>query len=587
MVRAGFGGARWTVACLALLCRAQAPPVTVTIEAAAPRQTIDGFGASMISPYQGSEDTLTDAQKTLAAKALLDAVRINLGNVDHYLGGPRQYPGGLLRFKFGGAIRPAQARGFYPGKLNINAQPRLKELRATNYGRYLDEVADTVLEWVKAWERDWGAPPGLVMPFNEPTSGNKELGRSNGPEADREMADILKRAGRKLRDGGYSKVRFVFPNQETIKIAYTTAQAVLADPEVRQYIGRIGYHEYPYGSPMSSVKKILARADGEEGAYGEVKARTALAELARSYGIPLWMTEVSHAGFDYRAAGIEPDMRDFRVLRGRANHIHEELAIAGASAFFAMNDTWSRTAHALHFKGRGGGDGEKAFQAWDDIVVIDQKYDLAFISGTGYAIGHYARWITPGRTNRLEASTSDPLLRVTAFRDDGRKRHVMVLLNNGERPREVLIRMASGEFRGRITGEQSTASAYWRGVPSFAPEKGDLIRLTVPPFSVTTLADRFDGPEPSRTPVVEAGQDRELQAGTGIAHLKGSIRNAGGYRSWVLESGPAQAAIENRVSEETAISGLREGVYAFRFFATSSEWRMGSAAVRLTVVGPH
>lgn len=227
--------------------------------------------------------------------------------------------------------------------MNLYAHPWLKQLRSSDYQRYLDEVAEMMLAQVKAWEEDWGAPPAFVMPFNEPTSGNKELNLVHSREADREMADMLKRGGKRLRDAGYKNVSFVFPNQETIDISRETVEHVLADPDARECVGRIGYHEYPYRSPMTSVRKILLRADSD-GAEGVAESRTRLNKLAQSYRIPLWMTEVSHGGVEMKQNGIECDFRDFRLLRGRANHIQSEFAVTGASAFFGMNNVWSRKA---------------------------------------------------------------------------------------------------------------------------------------------------------------------------------------------------------------------------------------------------
>jgi len=52
--------------CLALLCQAGPAPVTVTIDAARAYQTIEGFGATMYSPFEGSERTLTQVHQSTA-----------------------------------------------------------------------------------------------------------------------------------------------------------------------------------------------------------------------------------------------------------------------------------------------------------------------------------------------------------------------------------------------------------------------------------------------------------------------------------------------------------------------------------------
>jgi len=278
-------------------------PVEIRVDASQVRQAIEGFGATWLSvrasnlirggntatptqvlsgPAMEAEETLTPSQKALAIEALFKAVGVNLGNVDD--------PEMLSSWPIDASL----ARGLYPGKINLYGNRRLRELRDSNYQRYLNECAEMVLGWAKKWQKRWGFAPHFAMLFNEPTSGNKELAKRHSQEADREMADIVKRAGAALRRAGYD-CTFVFPDQETLAISTETTRRVLADPEARPHIGRIGYHEYPYGSEMTSVKKILDRAE-LDGSYGELQARLDLRELAASYGIPLWMTEVSHGG---------------------------------------------------------------------------------------------------------------------------------------------------------------------------------------------------------------------------------------------------------------------------------------------------
>lgn len=593
------------VAGAALTPGAAAQPVAVRIDATRPKQTIEGFGATVLSSFQGETDTLSEAEKKTSADALLGAVRINLGNVDYYVAenarndndnpnvlnwsGFRRFPGGLLRHLFAGRVAPAQVEGFFPGKLNVNATPWLKQLRGTNYEAYLDECAELMLAWVKAWEEDWGRPPAWVMPFNEPTSGNRELGRTAGAEADREMADVLKRAGKRLRAASYNKVMFVFPNQETIERSIESASNVLADQEARQYIGRIGFHEYPYRSALSSVKKILERADGT-GEYGVVEERTRLKRMAETYGIPLWMTEVSRGGIEYKVNGVEADCRDFRLLRGRANHIHSEFVVTGATAFFAMNHAWSRKAHALHYKGRGGEDGEGAFSLEaDTLFMTDDRYGLFLISASGYAIGHFARWMTPGATVVLPAVSDQPRLRASAYFDRKLNRHVVLLLNNEGKPRQVRVQLAGAEFQGRIGGEQSTETAYWEGVRAFRPSEPHTISVTVPAYSITTLADGMPASRVARAPAVAAGRSQRLPAGSKEATLAGTARDGDGtlrWHAWVLESGPAPVVIEDRIKLNTSVKGLRAGDYVFRLYACDNDWRLGSSSVRVSVARP-
>jgi hypothetical protein len=287
-----------------------------------------------------------------------------------------------------------------------------------------------------------------------------------------------------------------------------------------------------------------------------VASRTALRELAEKYGLPLWMSEVARGEWDYKEHGA--DARDFRLLRGRANHIQSEFLIARASAFFGMNAVWSRLAHERHFQGRKAPrmfDGEG-----DDLVLFDQKYDAWFVTGIAYAIGHYSRWITPGETIVLESSSSNPLVPVTAFRDKAKNRYVLVVLNNDSRPHGV-----SWPFNGRAAGEQSTESAYWRPIR--------VSRLAqLPPYSITTLVEgeKIDG----RPPIVTARARGSSLSGS----VKGKVRSV----SWIQVSGPAPATIDNPASLSTTLSNLQSGEYAFRLFAVGADWRAGSATVAIS-----
>jgi len=565
-------------------------PVEVRVDPSQVRQVIDGFGATWLSsgaanltrrgdtavptqklsgPEMEAEDTLSPSQKAMAVEALFKDTGINLGNVDD----PEMFSSW--------PIDPSLAHGLYPAKINLYSNQQLRDLRDSNYQQYLDECAGMVVGWAKKWQKRWGYAPRYAMLFNEPTSGNRELRDRHSEKADREMADIVKRAGAALRHAGYDTT-FVFPNQSTLTISTETTWRVLADPEARPYIGRIGYHEYPYRSELSSVKKILDRAR-LDGSYGELQARLNLRELAAAYGIPLWMTEVSHAAIEYTVNGVDADVRDFCLLLGRANHVQSEFVVAGASAFFGMNGVWSRRAHELHFPNEPS---DMALTSEDDsLMIVDQKYHSAWLTGVSYAIGHYGRWITPGKTFRLEAASSDPLVRVTAFHDSAKDRVAVVLLNNASDAREVHITLQGATFRGRLGGEQSTLVAYWKPFTPSGSEGGNGIRLTLPALSVTTLADQWAKENGPGMPEVSAGPDQQLPANATSATLAGEVKGAQ-FHTWILVSGPGLAVIDQWSALNPTVSGLKPGEYVFRLFATNTAWQAASAAVRIRVGPP-
>jgi O-glycosyl hydrolase len=123
----------------------------------------------------------------------------------------------------------------------------------------------------------------------------------------------------------------------------------------------------------------------------------------------------------------------------------------------------------------------------DTVVLIDNEKAEVHITGTGYAIGHYARWLRRGAV-RLEADSTDPLVQVTAFRDDGPKRLVLVLINNSPAPQGVRVDAKGLALSGKVTGEQSAEKAFWKPLAPLEASGGAPLAVTLPPLSVTTLA---------------------------------------------------------------------------------------------------
>ena len=190
------------------------------------------------------------------------------------------------------------------------------------------------------------------------------------------------------------------------------------------------------------------------------------------------MTEVSHA---------EVDPRSMDHLRGRAIHIHDEMVYADASAFYGMNAMWDNHSHADHFAGRGGEKPDAYLTEDDTIVLAHCEKQSVLITGMGYAMGHYARWLTRGAM-RLDAVSDDRLVQVTAWRDDAAKRLVLVVVNNA--PQERTLDIAASGFKpvGDIVGEQSFGDVRWRKRSGDSVDPAGRIRATVQPLSVSTLA---------------------------------------------------------------------------------------------------
>ena len=108
------------------------------------------------------------------------------------------------------------------------------------------------------------------------------------------------------------------------------------------------------------------------------------------------------------------------------------------------------------------------------------------ITATGYAIGHYARWLKRGAV-RLEVACPDPLVQVTAFADAASRRLILVVIVNAAEARTLSLRAKGLQLAGEAAGEQSTAQRFWQALAPL-PASADGVRITLPALSVTTLA---------------------------------------------------------------------------------------------------
>lgn len=468
------------------------PRVDVRIDSTVKHQVIEGFGAGHISlVYKGLGDILGPDLRARAIEAAYNQVKLTTGYIDHVV---LESPGGYDQrrnddddpFHINGngfnhnavddfkqkVLDLARPKGFdnffLAQRVNVRwASPWLDDIRSRDYNRYLDECAEQVLAGLLYWRNTYGITPRYNLLFNEPTSGNGELLNGNV----KDVIDIIKRAGARLRKEGFPDVKFVIPNEETEEHSLAVAAAVLADPEARQYVGAIGYHPYPYGSPYVSVPRILSSAGAGRPDVGRVELRQKLRDLGRQYGIPLWMTEVSHG---------EVPAQSFDALLGRAIHIHDELVYTDAAMYLTIQNMWSAKAQELHFSSYSGSieDGP--------VVFVDNSKNSVSITGMGYAIGHYARWVKRGAT-RVEASSSDPLVQVIVFRDDAQKQLVLVAINNRAAATTVNIAVNGATLGGNLRGEQSTAAAAWQPLAPAAPNTPTSFALLVPPKSITTI----------------------------------------------------------------------------------------------------
>lgn len=478
------------------LAQAQADTVTLRIDAALRHQVMEGFGATTLPLAYANIDPLPPVLRQQAIEALYRDIGVRTGNIEQaVLESPGDYaarrndnddpfvadPAG---FQTDGLVRtrnklltPAFALGFdgyLAQKINLRwASPWLVPIRAGERRRYLDEAAEQVLMGARAWRDIVGREPRLLHLFNEPTSGNGEL---QGGDA-QEIVDLIIAVGDRLHANGFAATRFVVANEETERRSLEVARAIVADPAALAYVGALGYHPYPYGSTYASVPNILRTSGSGKPDPAALGVRAELRDLAKAAGVPLWMTEVSHG---------ELDPRSFDALRGRAIHIHDELTMADASAYFGMNNMWDSFSQAEHFRGRDQG----LYSEADSLVLIDLDLGKVIITGMGYAIGHWARFLPRGAL-RVAASATDPLVQVSAFLDEAAGHLVMVAINNALEARDVDVAATGLRLQGALSGIRSTEAQRWAPLAPLPPVGAAGFTDLLPARSVTTYVADF------------------------------------------------------------------------------------------------
>lgn len=485
-----------------------APPVTdvadtvvITVDAANSRQVVEGFGGTTQPLVFGGVDFL-GGQRAAAIQAAFGQVGISQGmlsvgvveaptaasdpfgqrrndNADPNVADPAGFNFVGVTTLQQAVLAPAAAWGYRSRELGPLLNLRgpldwLPAVRASDYQRYLDEAAEHVLAVMQQWRDSQGETPRLLHLFNEPTSGNRELQSSSTQE----VVDLVKRVGERLRAAGFSEVRFVVPNEETMLRSHQVVQAILSDPGARPFVGAIGFHQYPYGSAYSSPRRIL-----ESSGIGvpDPAARQELEQLralGAQFGVPLWMTEVSEGPgrIDFPFGAIE------NVL-ARAIHVHDVFAYGGVSSFFGMNTIWDRRSHDAHFAGRG----IPFTTEQSGMVLVDQQDGSVRITGMGHAVGHYARWLGAG-ARVLDATSSRPRVVASAFRDPASLRLVVVAVNNSTDNLLIRIRVDGAVIGGVIAGEASYGTVRWAPVTDASVGSDGVAMVNVRARSVVTLA---------------------------------------------------------------------------------------------------
>jgi O-glycosyl hydrolase len=420
-----------------------ATDVTVTLDPTQRFQTIQGFGTTQ-RLFDDPHTTETFDAVTRRASAtppagdqakILDALYVDLG-----LTRVRFHPEGLetvndnadplstdlSKFDFSwkasdghiDAVKTLMSRGvttYYASPLSLPS--------------FMNESnPDEYVEWAMVLLRHW-REQGLEMPYfsllNEP-------GYYQGVKtwSGAWLRDVARLLGARLRAEGFA-TKLVLPDDVSPVDAYPRLQAILADPEARQYVGAVAYHLYGRGS------------------------EDRVAQLAKQYGIPVWMTEFS-----------TPD--DWRAWAGI---MHELLATDDVSAIDYMWGFFGDWDHSqlVRLKVAGG-----SYAGFD----ITRHY---------YVMGQYSRFVRPGAV-RIAATSSDTAVKVVAFLAGTTP--VVVVTNTGTADHMVRFELGAAATCGtRLQAVRTSDTESWSTLPDITLDQPRFATL-VPAGSVTTFVGK-------------------------------------------------------------------------------------------------
>ncbi len=318
---------------------------------------------------------------------------------------------------------------------------------------FVDEEVEWILEALQHF-KDLGMELPYATVNNEP-----DLCDSGYKIEISDYVEIVKKLGRRLRERGIG-TKLVASDGWVPQNAVLYMEAALADADARQYVGALAFHSYDaYDNPEA----ILVAADAGVPLHEATQRRERIRELAATYALPVWMTEVCYCN--------PRELSDWEMLRARLNHIHDELTITNVAAFDVMNLWFIRRP-----------------QVNDELVEVffnpDGPLERSEISQYGTLVAHWAKFIPPG-AQRVDARSSDPRIRVTAFRSETGTLTI-VMLNNDATARDVRLSFAGiGTIRS-LSSISSREGDLWR-IGSAVGVTGGKVDAVVPSRGVMTL----------------------------------------------------------------------------------------------------
>jgi O-glycosyl hydrolase len=236
-----------------------------------------------------------------------------------------------------------------------------------------------------------GHPLDSLSIQNEPEAASPWDANTYSPSR---MANVLEAVAQRLVADGHT-TRLHGPDNAIANFVPLFLPALLAKPTVATRFDAVGFHLY--GSTWYPDSATLA-------------ADVVPVANAAPEGTPLWMTEFSNTTFQGYGS--------FDEGIWQAELIHESL-VAGVSMYVMWN---------LY---RPGGPGEAAI-----VIPTAPGVPGYTVTPKYWTLRQYAKYVRAGAV-RIGATSDDPELLVTAFRDDAAGKLTAVAINRADAPRWV------------------------------------------------------------------------------------------------------------------------------------------------------
>jgi O-glycosyl hydrolase len=310
---------------------------------------------------------------------------------------------------------------------------------------YYDDWAHLFLEYFNYIKKNTGVEITDMAPFNEPSFFSPDSYRNLISENN--FVSFLKVAGPIIRSGN-SAVKIHAPNDWNVSQSISYSKAILSDPLARRYVDVLSTHGY--GGSRSSPLNWQT-----------------FASIAKTYNKATASTENLHCCGNSKKhpAGINT-----------AKWIHNAFAHGNAIYFF-----WWEVLDLGQYRTHRGFVYSKDFPP--NIFSNDG------ITKYGYAFKQFAHWIRPGAI-RLEATSSDPNILITAYKHPIDKTFTLVSINDFTQAKTIKFQINNSNTISRLNIYRTSSTQNTSNLGTVSIKNNTFIFI-LPKESITTFTGDF------------------------------------------------------------------------------------------------